>query len=70
MVALAATLVFAFQNVQSTAVSFLGLSGHFPLGLALVAAPLLGGLVVFFQVLRHLSDIAVPTASRTERVPG
>jgi lipopolysaccharide assembly protein A len=47
MLALAVVLVFVFQNLQHTKVSFLVLSGNAPLGLALVAAALLGGLVVF-----------------------
>jgi lipopolysaccharide assembly protein A len=47
MLALVAVLVFVFQNLQRTKVSFLMLSGRAPLGLALVAAALLGGLVVF-----------------------
>jgi uncharacterized integral membrane protein len=47
MLALAVVLVFVFQNLQRTKVSFLVLSGNAPLGLALVAAALLGGLVVF-----------------------
>jgi uncharacterized integral membrane protein len=47
MVALAVILVFVFQNLQETTVSFLGWSGGAPLGLLLVAAALLGGLVVF-----------------------
>ena len=47
MLALAVMLLFVFQNLQDTEVSFFGLSGPAPLGLALVAAALLGGLVVF-----------------------
>lgn len=47
MVALAVMLVFVFQNTQDTTISFLGFSGQAPLGLALLAAALLGGLVVF-----------------------
>ena len=47
MLALAVMLLFVFQNLQDSEVSFFGLSGTAPLGLALVAAALLGGLVVF-----------------------
>ena len=47
MIALAIMLLFVFQNLQDTEVSFFGLAGTAPLGLALVAAALLGGLVVF-----------------------
>ena len=47
MVALVLMLVFIFQNLRETTVSFLGFSGGAPLGLALVAAALLGGVIVF-----------------------
>ena len=47
MVALVIMLVFIFQNLRETTVSFLGFSGGAPLGLALVAAALLGGIIVF-----------------------
>jgi uncharacterized integral membrane protein len=47
MVALVIMLVFVFQNLRETTVSFLGFSGGAPLGLALVVAALLGGLIVF-----------------------
>ncbi len=47
MVALVIMLAFVFQNLRETTVSFLGFSGGAPLGLALVAAALLGGIVVF-----------------------
>jgi uncharacterized integral membrane protein len=40
-------LVFIFQNLRETTVSFLGFAGDAPLGLALVAAALLGGITVF-----------------------
>lgn len=47
MLALVVMLVFIFQNLRETTVSFLGFSGGAPLGLALVAAALLGGVIVF-----------------------
>ena len=47
MLALVIMLVFIFQNLRETTVSFLGFSGGAPLGLALVAAALLGGITVF-----------------------
>jgi uncharacterized integral membrane protein len=47
MVALLIMLVFMFHNLRETTVSFFGFSGGVPLGLALVAAALLGGIVVF-----------------------
>jgi uncharacterized integral membrane protein len=47
MVALVVMLVFIFENLRETTVSFLGFSGGAPLGLALVAAALLGGVTVF-----------------------
>ncbi|WP_164704392.1 lipopolysaccharide assembly protein LapA domain-containing protein [Blastococcus litoris] len=47
MVALLIMLVFIFQNLRETTVSFLGFAGGAPLGLLLVAAALLGGVVVF-----------------------
>jgi uncharacterized integral membrane protein len=47
MVALLIMLVFIFQNLRETTVIFLGFSGGAPLGLALVAAALLGGIIVF-----------------------
>ena len=47
MIALVIMLVFIFQNLRETTVSFLGFSGGAPLGLARVAAALLGGIVVF-----------------------
>jgi uncharacterized integral membrane protein len=47
MLALAVMLVFVFQNLQTTTVSLFGWAGSAPLGLLLVAAGLLGGLVVF-----------------------
>jgi uncharacterized integral membrane protein len=47
MLALLVMLIFAFQNLQRSEVSFFGLSGDAPLGLALLGAALLGGLVVF-----------------------
>ena len=47
MLALVVMLVFIFQNLRETTVSFLGFSGEAPLGLVLVASALLGGVVVF-----------------------
>jgi uncharacterized integral membrane protein len=47
MLALLAMLIFVLQNLQRSEVSFFGLSGDAPLGLALLGAALLGGLVVF-----------------------
>jgi uncharacterized integral membrane protein len=40
-------LVIIFQNLRETTISFLGFSGGAPLGVALVAAALLGGIIVF-----------------------
>ena len=47
MIALLIVLIFAFQNLHSARVHFLGFSWHAPLGLALIAAALLGGIAVF-----------------------
>jgi uncharacterized integral membrane protein len=47
MIALVIMLVFIFQNLRETPVSFLGVSGGAPLGHALVGAALLGGIIVF-----------------------
>jgi putative membrane protein len=47
MIALLLVLVFAFQNLHNARVHFLGFSGNFPLGLALISGALLGGIVVF-----------------------
>lgn len=69
MIALVLILVFVFQNLRDTTVSFLGLSGEAPLGLALVASALLGGLVVFgFGSVRILQLRAA--AKRRDRQPG
>jgi len=46
LVLLAITLVFVFQNLQDVKVSFLGFSGRFPLGAALLVAAALGSLVL------------------------
>jgi len=69
MIALAVMLLFVFQNLQDTEVSFFGLAGTAPLGLALVAAALLGGLVVFgFGSVRIMQ---LRKAARTQnRRPG
>lgn len=50
MIALVVMLVFVFQNLRETTVSFLGFSGGAPLGLALVVAALLGGVFGFGSV--------------------
>jgi lipopolysaccharide assembly protein A len=69
MVALVLILVFVFQNLRATTVSFFGLAGEAPLGLALVASALLGGLVVFgFGSVRILQLRAA--ARRRDRQPG
>jgi putative membrane protein len=47
MITLVIMLVFILQNLRETTVSFLGFSGGAPLGLVLMAAALLGGLIVF-----------------------
>lgn len=47
LVLLAVTLVFVLQNLRSTNVSFVAVSGRLPLGVALLAAAALGGLLVF-----------------------
>lgn len=44
---LAAILMFVFENLRSTKVSFATASGRLPLALALLAAATLGGLLVF-----------------------
>lgn len=47
IVGLVAILVFVLQNLHQADVRFLSLSGSAPLGLALLAAAVLGGLVAF-----------------------
>lgn len=47
LVALVVILVFILQNQQSVQVSFLVLSGHLPLAVALLFAMILGALIVF-----------------------
>ena len=60
-VVLAVVLVFVFQNLQRSDVSFLVWSGSLPLGLALLVAAALGALAVFLLgsvrilQLRHMS---------------
>lgn len=44
---LAVLLLFVFQNLRSTTVSFATTSGRLPLALALLIAAALGGLLVF-----------------------
>jgi uncharacterized integral membrane protein len=44
---LAVILLFVFENLRSTKVSFATASGRLPLALALLAAAALGGLLVF-----------------------
>ncbi|HEX3980459.1 MAG TPA: lipopolysaccharide assembly protein LapA domain-containing protein [Acidimicrobiales bacterium] len=46
LVLLAVTVVFVVQNLRSAKVSFFTVSGHLPLGVALLAAAALGALVV------------------------
>jgi len=47
LVLLVVILVFILQNQQSVEVSFLFLSGHLPLAVALLFAMILGALIVF-----------------------
>jgi lipopolysaccharide assembly protein A len=47
LLALVAILVFILQNQQGVDVSFLFLSGHLPLAVALLFAMILGALIVF-----------------------
>jgi lipopolysaccharide assembly protein A len=47
LLALVMMLVFIFQKLRETTVGFFGFSGGAPLGLTLVAAALLGGIIVF-----------------------
>lgn len=47
LVLLAVILLFVFQNLRSTKVSFATASGRLPLAVALLAAAALGGLLVF-----------------------
>jgi lipopolysaccharide assembly protein A len=47
MIALLIVLVFAFQNLHNARVHFLGFSWNAPVGLAMISAALLGGIVVF-----------------------
>ena len=65
MVALVIMLVFIFQNMRETTVSFLGFSGGAPLGLALVAAALLGGIIVF-----ALGSVRIIQLRKLARVQG
>jgi uncharacterized integral membrane protein len=46
LVLFAAILLFVFQNLRSSKVSFVSLSGTLPLGVALLAAAALGALLV------------------------
>ena len=46
LIALVVILVFVLQNQQSVQVSFLFLSGHMPLAVALLFAMILGALIV------------------------
>jgi uncharacterized integral membrane protein len=64
MVALVIMLAFVFQNLRETTVSFLGFSGGAPLGLALVAAALLGGIIVF-----ALGSVRIVQLRKLARVP-
>jgi len=45
-VALIVLLVFILQNLQTTTVTFLGLRGELPIGVALLLAAAIGGLLV------------------------
>lgn len=45
-VALIVLLVFILQNLQTTSVTFLGLTGDLPVGVALLLAAAIGGLLV------------------------
>ena len=65
MVALVIMLVFIFQNLRETTVNFLGFSGGAPLGLALVAAALLGGIIVF-----ALGSVRIVQLRKVARAPG
>lgn len=47
-VALIVLLVFILQNLQPTTVTFLGLKGNLPVGVALLLAAAIGGLSVAF----------------------
>lgn len=51
LVALVVMLIFILQNLRDVPVSFLGLSGRFPLALALLFAAILGALIVVFLEL-------------------
>ena len=65
MFALVIMLVFIFQNLRETTVSFLGFSGGAPLGLALIAAALLGGIIVF-----ALSSVRIVQLRKLARARG
>jgi uncharacterized integral membrane protein len=59
---LGVVLVFILQNLKNAKVTFLWLSGSFPLGVALLAAAVLGGLVVFL-----VSSVRMLQVRRTAR---
>jgi uncharacterized integral membrane protein len=73
IVALVVVIVFIIENSKSTSVTFFGASWRIPLGLDLLLAAVLGGIVTFLlgsvrmlqlrRVARHRPEAAIPTVS-------
>ncbi|MFR9728418.1 lipopolysaccharide assembly LapA domain-containing protein [Saccharopolyspora sp. MS10] len=65
-IALIVLLVFILQNLQPTSVTFLGLRGDLPVGVALLLAAAIGGLLVALVGAARILQLR-RTARRTTR---
>lgn len=62
-----ALIVFIVQNTQKVQVKFFGASGHLPLVVALLAAAIIGALIVLVVGVSRITQLRLSARSRSKR---
>src|SRR6266550_3587136 len=70
LIALVVILVFILQNQQSVEVTFLMLSGHLPLAVALLFALILGAVIVFAFGAARILQLRMVAGRARKKGPG
>ena len=65
-----ALIVFIVQNTESVRIKFFGASGHVPIAVALLAAALIGGIVVLVVGVSRITQLRIAARRRTKGTKG
>jgi uncharacterized integral membrane protein len=62
-----ALIVFIVQNTQKVQIKFFGASGHIPLVVALLAAAIIGALIVLIVGISRITQLRISARRRSKR---